>query len=208
VPIYDYLLAVECAVSAYYVGDHASAITTNNELLLEASLPAHNIEQVVRNRRFSLDALHRREPGAAVERIVVVVPACASSAVLDEAIGSALVLEARDCEVLVLHNGTHGNVAARVPDPEQIRAVDCVGGGWWRVAAAVERMCSPRDVVAILPPGHRLAGPGVLPRLRESFEDANCLLPVRTASWRRRPPLQVATRIERGGVQPARAGVG
>lgn len=56
-PIYDYLLPVEYAVACYYTGDHESAIETSNRLLQSALLPAEAIPQVVRNRRFSIDAL-------------------------------------------------------------------------------------------------------------------------------------------------------
>src|SRR5262245_59134204 len=55
--LYAYLLPIQYAVACYYVGDHAGAIATNNRLLRSRKLPAHAIDQVVRNRRFSLDAL-------------------------------------------------------------------------------------------------------------------------------------------------------
>jgi len=55
--LYDYQLPIEYAVSCFYVGAHAQAVETNNQLLRSGLLPAHAVEQVVRNRRFSLDAL-------------------------------------------------------------------------------------------------------------------------------------------------------
>jgi glycosyltransferase involved in cell wall biosynthesis len=55
--IYDYQLPLEYAVACYYVGEHAEAIKVNNYLLSNGLLPPHAIDQVIRNRRFSLDAM-------------------------------------------------------------------------------------------------------------------------------------------------------
>ena len=61
--VYDYLLPVEYAVACFYVGEHAEALRTNNGLLRQRVLPPHAVEQVIRNRRFSLDALlHAARP--------------------------------------------------------------------------------------------------------------------------------------------------
>ena len=70
--LYDYLLGIEYALAAFYVGDHAAAVATNNELLRNGRLPAGAVSQVVVNRRFSLDARHQRDPGATVGRVLVV----------------------------------------------------------------------------------------------------------------------------------------
>src|SRR4029077_3125298 len=55
--IYDYQLPLEYSVSAFYVGQHREAIAGCNALLRSKSLPPHAIDQVIRNRRFSLDAM-------------------------------------------------------------------------------------------------------------------------------------------------------
>ena len=55
--IYEYRIALEYAVSCYYVGLHDEAITTNNQLLESGALPADLVEKVVRNRQFSLDKI-------------------------------------------------------------------------------------------------------------------------------------------------------
>lgn len=116
-PVYDYLLAVEYAVAAFYVGDHEAAVATNNELLRSERLPDGAVSQVVANRRYSLDARHPHEPGATVGSVVA----------------------ATD--------------AGRVPGE-----------------------CAPDDVVVLLPPRHRLAGPGAVAAVRHAFEDAGCAL--------------------------------
>jgi glycosyltransferase involved in cell wall biosynthesis len=69
--VYDSLLPMEYAVACYHVGDHAAAIATNDRLLASGALPDHLIDQVTRNRQFSIDALspaagaHRR-PGVSL----------------------------------------------------------------------------------------------------------------------------------------------
>jgi glycosyltransferase involved in cell wall biosynthesis len=54
--IHNYLLRLEYAVTCYYTGDHAEAIASNDILLQGKALPANLVEQVKRNRQFSLDA--------------------------------------------------------------------------------------------------------------------------------------------------------
>jgi glycosyltransferase involved in cell wall biosynthesis len=56
-PIYDYLLPMEYAVACFYVGDHATAIAANDGLLQGGRLPDDLVEQVIKNRQFSIDAL-------------------------------------------------------------------------------------------------------------------------------------------------------
>ena len=60
--IYSYLLPLEYAVAAYYVGDEAAALETNNLLLLDRELAPEVLLQVERNRRFSLDRMHPKLP--------------------------------------------------------------------------------------------------------------------------------------------------
>jgi glycosyltransferase involved in cell wall biosynthesis len=55
--LYDVLLPVEYSVACYYVGDHENAIEISNRLLRTGMLPPAAVDQVVRNRRFSLEAL-------------------------------------------------------------------------------------------------------------------------------------------------------
>jgi glycosyltransferase involved in cell wall biosynthesis len=55
--IYDYLLPLEYAVTCYYTGDHAEAVSVNDRLLASGRLPEGLVDQVRRNRQFSVDAL-------------------------------------------------------------------------------------------------------------------------------------------------------
>ena len=56
--LYEYRIALEYAVACYYVGKHEEAVATNNRLLESGMLPPELVDQVVRNRQFSLDKTH------------------------------------------------------------------------------------------------------------------------------------------------------
>jgi glycosyltransferase involved in cell wall biosynthesis len=69
--IYDYLLPVEYSVACFYVGDHENAIEISNKLLAADVLPPGGIGQVVRNRRFSLDALLPKLGGTSLTPLTI-----------------------------------------------------------------------------------------------------------------------------------------
>ena len=55
--VYDYFLPLEFSVACFYVGRHDEAIATANQLLVSQKLSAEQVEQITKNRQFSLDAL-------------------------------------------------------------------------------------------------------------------------------------------------------
>ena len=71
--IHDYLLRLEYAVTCYYTGDHAEAIASNEILLQGNVLPANLVEQVKRNRQFSLDTLTLTVPSEPVQTLPIMV---------------------------------------------------------------------------------------------------------------------------------------
>lgn len=176
--VYDYLLPVEYAVSAFYVGDHAEAIDADNALLRGGRMPPEAAGQVVRNRRFSLDALHPSRPGAAVGRLRVLLPVRDPGAELDEALDLLLRQEDADFEAVVVDAGPREVPAARIPPDPRLRRARA--GAEESVDAAVDAFirdeCGGDDVVLLLPPGQRLADRGALGRLRAAFGDAGCRL--------------------------------
>jgi glycosyltransferase involved in cell wall biosynthesis len=54
-PLYDHLIALEYAVSCYWLGYHTEAIEVNRGLLKHGILPLHLVETVTKNLQFSLD---------------------------------------------------------------------------------------------------------------------------------------------------------
>jgi glycosyltransferase involved in cell wall biosynthesis len=142
-PVYEYLMAVEYAVAAYYVGDHAAAIATDNAVLRSPALPPEGIRQVVANRRYSLDALHPPRSGPSPARVVALIARGRSDAAHDEAVDS-------------------------------VRRQDDVVD-WAPLDAPLPEL-GPDDVLLMLPPGHRLAAPDMVRRVRAAFADPGCRL--------------------------------
>ncbi len=60
VTLYDYLIALECAVACYWLGDDETAIALNDRLLHGGLLPTELVDRVVENRKFSLDRAGRQ----------------------------------------------------------------------------------------------------------------------------------------------------
>ena len=177
-PVYDYLLAVEYAVAAFYVGDHEAAIATNNELLRSERLPEGAVPQVVVNRRFSLDTRHPRRPGATVGRVLAVTTVRDPGPELEDHVAALLGQDDRDFQAVVVDEGSAVSVASRLPDDPRLRVIrlDAPRPAAEIVAEQVVGECAPDDVVVPLPPGHSLALPSVLAAVRTAFEDAGCAL--------------------------------
>lgn len=145
-PVYDYVMAVEFAVAAFYVGDHAAAVATENALLASGRLPPHAVDQVVRNRRFSLDALHPRDAPVPPGRLRVVVPLADSGGEVDELIESLLRQEDVDFDVTLVGRPRGPASVGRVPDDPHIRLLDLRAVGWdSAVGTFVARECGPAD---------------------------------------------------------------
>ncbi len=175
--VYDYLLPVEYAVAAYYVGDHEAAVATNNALLRDSGIPPDGVAQVVRNRRFSLDARHPAGGGAAVGRLRVVACVRDPGPELDETVDLLLRQDDPDFEVVLVDDGSREPVAPRLRADSRLEIVrrDTAAGEAAAIAELVAR-CDRHDVVIPLPQGHRPATPGALSAIRKSFRDPQCSL--------------------------------
>ncbi|MGH3782197.1 MAG: glycosyltransferase [Pseudonocardiaceae bacterium] len=204
-PVYDYMAALEHAVSAYYVGDHATAIATNNELLRSASLPPHGIDQVIANRRFSLDAQHKPHNGNPTAPVVIIIPSGQPRALFDEAVDSVLHQD-EPVEGVILDDGSLAGGNSRLPAPGNLRVIAGTPGASWNAALRVllDTECRPEDVVLPLPPGQSLAASDVVRRVQAAFIDPRCRLlyaPYRQADGRlsgAEPAPGPATFAERG----------
>nr|AKA59403.1 glycosyl transferase, group 2 family protein [uncultured bacterium AB_162] len=174
--LYDYGIAIEYAVASYYVGDHAAAIETNNRLLRSDRLPPELVEHVVRNRRFSLDALApsgRRRPAP---RLTVALVLGSPGPELDDCVDSLLRQDLEAFDVVILDEAAGGEMGPRLPlDDPRFELRPAPTG----VDHALRELVAQRgveDAILLLTPSHRLAGAGALRTFREAFEDAGCAL--------------------------------
>lgn len=175
--LYDHQLPIEYAVACFYVGAHAEAVETNNRLLRSGLLPPHAIEQVVGNRRFSLNALFPKVPAeGARPSLRVVVPFRDPGLALDDCIDSLQRQEGNGFRAVFLDYGSESDHSARVPAGDARLTFSRVEAAGWR--AAVERHvreeAAPEDVVLVLMPESRLADAATLGHVLAEFEDAGC----------------------------------
>lgn len=177
--LYDYQLPIEYGVACYYVGNHAEAVETYNRLLRSGLLPPHAIEQVVRNRRFSLQALFPKAAAACEQpSLRVVVPLRDPGPGLDDCIDSFQRQEYDAFRAVFLDYGSESDHSARVPRGDVRLSFSRVDAEGWR--AAVERHvreeAAPEEIVLVLMPESRLADAAALKHVLAEFEDAGCQL--------------------------------
>jgi glycosyltransferase involved in cell wall biosynthesis len=158
--LYEHQIAMEHAVTSHYSGDFQGAIETANALLRGGRLPPNAIEQVIRNRRFSVDALMPKS-GVSVEPgpVRVIVPLTNGGPELDDCIDSLLGQDDPKWEAILIGDGSQ-DVRARIPADDRITFAPAApaGGIVWRI--------SPAD---------RL-DPAAIRTLRAAFADPECRL--------------------------------
>src|SRR5258706_5849231 len=173
-PIYDFQLPLEYAVSCYYVVQHEAAIETNNRLLRSAQTPPHAIDQVVRNRRFSLDAIFPKvgnAPGPL--RLRAVVPIRDPGPELDDCIDSLLRQTCDSFDVVVLDHGSSGDHSTRLPlDDARFAFLNVAGDRRNCIEQYVREQIGTDEIVFVLSPESRLAENETLQHIRTMFEDA------------------------------------
>ena len=175
--LYDVQVPLEHAVAAFYVGDHETAIATNNALLRSKTLPATLIEHVISNRRFSLDARAPRPPAGAKPAPVHVLAVFRDPGPeLDDLVESVLLQRAVDLRITFVDDGSVADHAARLPLDDSrctlVRSAEPAG-----VEAALRAHAGDGDAVVVaLTPALRLADAQALATVAEAFADPQCAL--------------------------------
>jgi glycosyltransferase involved in cell wall biosynthesis len=178
--IYEYLLPLEYAVACHYVGEYATAIATYNRLLRQDKVPAMLIDQVIANRRFSIDALKpAAETPTQLGPIKICVPFHDPGPELDECIESILHQDLESFVAVLIDDGSSQDHSARIPleDPRfsLIRHEQPVGREVC-IDRFVREHCGADDLVVPLQPNERLAQVASLGQIRTEFESSKCLL--------------------------------
>jgi len=197
--LYSYQIALDYAVAAYYVGDHDAAIAANNRILASGHLPAFAVDQVIRNRRFSLDLLYRAnaEPRSNSPALRVLIPMQAQADDLcpefDDCIDSIAQQQDSPCTVTVLVSSGAESLRRRIPahapateivetaSPDRSAeppSLSAESSGLWDTVDSYLRSRPQYDeeIIALLPPSWALASPQSLQTLASLFQDARCLL--------------------------------
>jgi len=176
--LYEYQIAAEYAVAAHYAGDYKASIETSNALLRGGKLPPQLIDQVIRNRRYSIDALVSGGTRAdAPERLRVVVVFRDPGPELDDCVESLLEQDDGQWDALFIDDSSHSDQSGRIPcdDPRVTLVRHQTGQGSEACLAALLRETPPNVVVLPLAPTDRLAV-GSLKNVRAAFADPECVL--------------------------------
>ncbi|HKS24767.1 MAG TPA: glycosyltransferase, partial [Thermoanaerobaculia bacterium] len=179
-PLYTFHIAVEYAVASHYIGDVKTAVETSNALLRGGKLPPQFVDLVIRNRRYSVDALAPKseltvEPGPL--RLVVVVRDPGPE--LDDCIDSLLQQDFAEWRALFVDDGSAGDLRSRLPlDDPRISFVrhDAARGAEACLDDAVREEEAGDAVVLPLSAPERLADRTALSQLRAAFADPGCVL--------------------------------
>jgi glycosyltransferase involved in cell wall biosynthesis len=178
-PLYDYAVALEYAVACHYVGDYAEAIAVNNRLLRSPALPPELGERVVRNRRFSVDAVAPAPRPGPPPPVTVGLVARDPGPELDDCVDGLVRQDAGNFAVVVVDDGSAEHLAPRLPldDPRVwLRSLTPPIGAdaaLRAVAAGLER----HEVVVALRPSERPASPDTVARIGAAFAaDEGCEL--------------------------------
>lgn len=177
--IYDYLLPLEYAVTCHYVGHYDEAIDINNKLLSQAALPPRAFLQIIKNRRYSLDALFPKSgpPAARVGSMIVCVPFRDPGPEMDDCIESLLRQTLNAVRAVFIDDGSKEDHAPRIPldNPRFSLIRHGTPLGWDQcVDRFIAEHCCPDDVVVLLSPGDCLADYDVLTNLHAAFNDGGC----------------------------------
>jgi glycosyltransferase involved in cell wall biosynthesis len=178
--LYDYHMLLEYAVACYYLGQNDDAIAANNRLLRSGTLPPQFVEQVIRNRRFSLDSLWpQRHSFALPPKLHVYVAFCDPGPELDDCIEGLRRQECESLTVTLIDEDSHADHTARVPTDDQRFSLVSSGGpanrlSW--IAEMARDYHDPENVFVMLLPTDRLADHQALKRIQAVFHDPDCLL--------------------------------
>ncbi len=178
--LYDFQMPLEHGVACYYVGKHAEAIATNNALLRSGLTPAHAIDQVIRNRRFSIDAIYPKPPMPQTGLpLCLLVPFTDPGPELDDTVESLCRLEGESFRVVFLDCGSHVNQKDRLPLADArfgLHRFNTSAGERESIERYTREHCKPDEIVVALRPGHRMPEPDTLKSIRAVFEDPECWL--------------------------------
>lgn len=175
--VYDFLLPMEYAVCAYWVGAHAEAIRVNNMLLCSASLPAEVFEQIIKNRRFSLDLHSPRRPLPADrhERIHVCVAFSNPGAFLDNCISSLLEQDYDNFDMVFIDAGSNDGSASKLPlEDSRVTLLRGEHGPAEALHTFLRTDCAPGDIVVMLDGEDWLARPDALSYVSRFFQERGC----------------------------------
>lgn len=177
--VYGWRLAFECAICAYWDGRHAEAVRLNNRVLTHPDATPDVYAQALRNRRWSLEALHRPAAPAAPlppRRFHVLVPFRNPGSAFDNCIATLLRQAGPAVSMTFVDLGSDDGSRRQVPLEDPRVALEGPAGlAEARHRVIVER-CRPDDVVVQLDGADWLAHDAALATLQALYDAHRCEL--------------------------------
>lgn len=177
--VYAYLIPFEYAICCYWAGRHAEAVRINNQILTIPGVAPEIFDQIIKNRRFSLEALYPKKAMAPprTNRFKVFIPFYNPGTFFDNCIASVLEQDYQDFELIFVDNGSSDGSHRFVPteDP-RVRLVN------YRQPLPLTQLrhtfitqyCQPEDIVVYVDGADWLADPQVLATLNHLYNIYDC----------------------------------
>lgn len=149
--VYEYLLPMELAISAYWIGRHSESIRANNKILRTEDIPANIYNQTLKNRKFSLDAIYPVFSSKATvqHKIKVFIPFYNPGNFLDNCVSSLLTQDYDHFEMIFIDDASTDDAYLKVPVEDSrvtlIRNEQNLGGAR-NIHSCLTQYCEPDDI--------------------------------------------------------------
>ncbi|HEX2060168.1 MAG TPA: glycosyltransferase, partial [Thermoanaerobaculia bacterium] len=171
-PLFDFQIALEFAVAAFFTGRHVEAIRINNQLLRSGKVPPELVDQVIRNRRASLEQRPRESAVLADPAVTVIVPFMGDADAFATCIDSVAMQDLESFRAVAIAPGP-----VSLPDDTRFSAIEVPPGSHAEESIVrVARAAPGNSVVMVLLPRDRFAHASVLRSIVEDFRNTGCAL--------------------------------
>ncbi|MCW3084633.1 MAG: glycosyltransferase [Bacteroidetes bacterium] len=176
--VYEYLLPMELAISAHWIGRHDLALAANNKILAARQAPVPAIfEQTIINRNYTLDKTIKRKPFSGKKnKIKVAVLFYNCGGYLDNCISSLLKQDYDNFEMIFIDDastdGSHERIPTDDPRITLIRNTENKGGAW-NLHQSLLR-CQPDDIFFQLDGDDWLSCNDALSHVNRFYEETSC----------------------------------
>ncbi|HTI60215.1 glycosyltransferase [Mucilaginibacter sp.] len=178
--LYNWFVPLEFAVCSYWVGDQASAVSTNNKLLQKKGISAELFVRVIENRKFSLNAMYKkRERPLSLRHTIKVVVVCHNPGhFLDNCIERLMQQTYTDTEYIFIDNGSTDGSIAKISGQTGMKTIreDLHCAIDQLIARHLPGLIGPDDLVYLMRGQDWLASDSVLTEINEEYSNRYCQL--------------------------------
>jgi len=178
--LYNWFVPLEFAVCSYWVGDQASAISTNNKLLQKKGISAELFVRVIENRKFSLNAIYKKhERRLSLRHIIKVVVIFHNPGhFLDNCFERLMQQNYDRAEYIFIDNGSTDDAIAKVSGQADMKVIreERPLPADQLMARHLPGLIGPDDLVYLMRGQDWLASDNVLAEINEEYNNRDCQL--------------------------------